>query len=230
MMTYEALDICSEKYFFPETRHNNSAYEFGRTQLGEDRYLTHLFMINAQKRGATGYQSAARCETEGVPSFYSLMKQRRRWLLGSIANNMEMYTDVQLWKRHAFPIFFSSLRQFTGPPIVIFYIQIAKVIIGEESTVFWWYLPAIVILGSSYLFLIANTFRIQHRRIVVFYPALLILLPLFMLFVEIYSCLTLRQQTWGGPRVSSEDSDAETQSKFRHSINHSMRTRTPSLI
>jgi chitin synthase len=44
--------------------------------------------------------TGAFCKTEAVQTFKSLLKQRRRWFLGFITNEVCMLTDIRLWKRY----------------------------------------------------------------------------------------------------------------------------------
>ena len=103
------------------------------------RYLTHLFLLHSNKKGATRYCSGAHCQTEGVRSFYDLLKQRRRWLLGGITNNAEMFTEGKLWRLYPIPMLVAVIMAFAGLPIVLFYIDVAKAILGrqEGSTLEW---------------------------------------------------------------------------------------------
>jgi hypothetical protein len=67
------------------------------------------------------------------------MKQRRRWLLGGITNNAEMFTEGKLWMLYPVPMLVAVIMAFAGLPIVLFYIDVAKAILGrQEGGTFEW--------------------------------------------------------------------------------------------
>lgn len=59
-------------------------------------------MIAAEKPYQIGMSTGAFCKTEAVQDFKSLLKQRRRWFLGFITNEVCMLTDIRLWLRYPF--------------------------------------------------------------------------------------------------------------------------------
>ena len=71
----------------------DSTFEFCRRKLGEDRYLTHLAM-EAFPAYSIGFIPDAISKTEAPDNFANLLKQRRRWLLGSLANEVYCLTCV----------------------------------------------------------------------------------------------------------------------------------------
>ncbi|CEO98779.1 hypothetical protein PBRA_006893 [Plasmodiophora brassicae] len=75
-------------------------FDFNRTHLGEDRYLTHLLMERCADRYRIGFCPSARCKTEGCDSFRSLLKQRRRWYLGTLMNEVYQLASPILWRQY----------------------------------------------------------------------------------------------------------------------------------
>lgn len=99
ILRFSAFKEMAKYYFADEAEKCEDLFDYGKCHLGEDRWLTHLFMINAQR-----YQiqlcTGAFCKTEAVQTYKSLLKQRRRWFLGFITNEVCMLTDIRLWRRY----------------------------------------------------------------------------------------------------------------------------------
>ena len=90
------------KYYFSDKAENcEDLFDYGKCHLGEDRWLTHLFMLGANHRYQIGMCTNAFCKTESVQTFRSLLKQRRRWFLGFITNEVCMLTDARLWRHYS---------------------------------------------------------------------------------------------------------------------------------
>lgn len=88
-------------YYFADMadRHDNP-FDFGQYHLGEDRFLTHLFMIGARYSHQIGFSTSAFCKTDACATWAALLKQRTRWFKGFITNEAVMLTDWILWKRY----------------------------------------------------------------------------------------------------------------------------------
>ena len=97
MMSWDGFERVSAEYF-DIYNEKDSTFNYARAYLGEDRYLTYLFIKYARIEGATVYQGTAMCETEAVPTLESLIKQRRRWWLARMTNCMSLYSDPVMWR------------------------------------------------------------------------------------------------------------------------------------
>ncbi|RKO86586.1 chitin synthase-domain-containing protein [Blyttiomyces helicus] len=89
MVRSEALRKVAPLYFglkdgnsVAGVRVSHGVYEHCRYYLGEDRFLTHLFMESADGPYRIGFVDNALCKTEAPGTFTTLLKQRRRWFLG----------------------------------------------------------------------------------------------------------------------------------------------------
>lgn len=100
ILRYSAFRNMARFYFSDRAEQCDDLFDYGKTHLGEDRWLTHLFMIGAQRRYQIQMCTSAFCKTEAVQSFRSLLKQRRRWFLGFITNEVCMLTDARLWQKY----------------------------------------------------------------------------------------------------------------------------------
>ena len=83
-----------------------SGYQFHRYHLGEDRYFTHLLMIKPGEKAILKFNPEARCKTEAPDDLWTLLRQRRRWYLGTICNAIADIMTPKLWIN--FPLFLSA--------------------------------------------------------------------------------------------------------------------------
>ena len=112
------------------------------------------------------------------------------------------------------------LAEFASPPAQMLYISLIELFTRNTITCFW-FLPTICVPILSYIFLAIKTTCIKHKKIIIFYPLLRFLLPIFQLSVEFYTFLTFRQRTWGGPRFASKSITENTQLKLRSNTGYS---------
>jgi len=80
MLRFSAFRKVAKFYFADKAEQCEDLFDYGKCHLGEDRWLTHLFMIGAKERYQIQMNTGAFCKTEAVQTFQSLLKQRRRWL------------------------------------------------------------------------------------------------------------------------------------------------------
>jgi chitin synthase len=197
---FESLQSVSEQYF--DEMNASDSFDFARCHLGEDRYFTHLLMEQRSTQYRIGYCSAARCKTEGCDSFYQLLKQRRRWYLGTLANEVHMLCSPLLW--HHVPglltlQIFTSLKN--GP--LFLYVFVSEQVLGRGT---WLTLGiAVLIFGPIWLFVATFGFKIHRRKIAWCYPFVVLLLPIMSALFQLYGIYTLRVRTWGGPRAANEN-------------------------
>jgi len=102
ILRFSAFRSMARFYFEDPTEECLDDFDYGKIHLGEDRYLTHLFMIGAQKPHQIGMSTSAFCKTPAVDRYRDLIKQRRRWFIGFITNEACMLTDLRLWKKYPF--------------------------------------------------------------------------------------------------------------------------------
>ncbi|RMD44524.1 hypothetical protein DV735_g519, partial [Chaetothyriales sp. CBS 134920] len=96
ILRYSAFRNMAKEYFCDKAEQCDDMFDYGKTYLGEDRWLTHIFMLGATQRYQIQMSTSAFCKTEAVRSFRTLLKQRRRWFLGFITNEVCMLTDGRL--------------------------------------------------------------------------------------------------------------------------------------
>ena len=76
MLRFSAFRRMAKYYFADKAEQCEDLFDFAKGHLGEDRWLTHLFMIGAKKRYQIQMCTSAFCKTEAVQTTRSLIKQR----------------------------------------------------------------------------------------------------------------------------------------------------------
>lgn len=102
LLRFSAFRNMARFYFSDRAEECEDLFDYAKTHLGEDRWLTHLFMLGAKGPFQIQLSTSAFCKTEAVQSFRALIKQRRRWFLGFITNEVCMLTDARLWRKYPF--------------------------------------------------------------------------------------------------------------------------------
>ncbi|KAJ3060578.1 hypothetical protein HDU98_003477, partial [Podochytrium sp. JEL0797] len=172
MMRFETLARVAPKYFSSMVA--TDSFDFSRRHLGEDRYLTHLIMEDAPQKYRIGFCSSARCKTEACLSLVSFLKQRRRWYLGTVTNEIYQLTSAKLWTQYPLLNILSAFAAQNNVPLI-------SIVLLEEQLrsdrVVTTYLYVALAYGPIWLFVILFGFRLNRKKIACFYPLTLIALP-----------------------------------------------------
>ncbi|UNI19413.1 Chitin synthase [Purpureocillium takamizusanense] len=209
MLRYSAFRKMAKYYFADKAEECDDLFDFAKCHLGEDRWLTHLFMIGARKRYQIQMCTSAFCKTEAVQTYRSLVKQRRRWFLGFITNEVCMLTDWRLWKKYPILIVVRFMQNTIRTTALLFFIMVLALcttVAKIEN------LPVgfiAVSLGLNWLLMVY--FGAKLRRFKVWmYPLMFVLNPFFNWYYMVYGIFTAGQRTWGGPRADAAAADANT--------------------
>jgi chitin synthase len=209
MLRFSAFRRMAKYYFADKAEQCVDLFDYGKCHLGEDRWLTHLFMIGAKKRYQIQMCTSAFCKTEAVQTLPSLIKQRRRWFLGFITNEVCMMTDVRIWKKYPILALVRFMQNTIRTTALLFFIMVISIITTNKKIKD---LPVEFIaisLGLNWLMMIY--FGAKLRRFKVWlYPMMFVLNPFFNWFYMIYGIFTAGQRTWGGPRADAGAADATT--------------------
>lgn len=204
MVRFEVLERVAGVYF--DSMDASDTYDFNRTHLGEDRYLTHLIMESRPEKYRIGFCPGARCKTEACDNFRSLMKQRRRWYLGTVLNEVYMLTSPTLWKQLPGLNTLVALSALKNGPLFV-YVFLVEVILGRGSGLSLAF--AGLIFLPIWLFVMSFGIRIKRTKIAWFYPILLVVMPILASIFQVYGMMTFRVRTWGGPRAQAAEEDEE---------------------
>ncbi|KAI5286796.1 hypothetical protein KEM52_001865, partial [Ascosphaera acerosa] len=202
ILRFSAFKRMARYYFADKAEQCADLFDFGKCHLGEDRWLTHLFMIGARKRYQIGMCTSAFCKTEAVQTFRSLLKQRRRWFLGFITNEACMLTDVRIWYRYPLLCIVRFMQNTIRTTALLFFIMVISVATTSNRVD---NLPVgfiAVSLGLNYLLMLYFGARLRRFKAWL-YPLMFLLNPFFNWLYMVYGIFTAGQRTWGGPRADA---------------------------
>ncbi|KAJ5291335.1 Fungal chitin synthase [Penicillium angulare] len=209
ILRFSAFRKMAKYYFADKAEQCDDLFDFGKCHLGEDRWLTHLFMIGAKEAYQIQMCTGAFCKTEAVQTFSSLLKQRRRWFLGFITNEVCMITDIRLWKRYPLLCLVRFMQNTIRTTALLFYIMVISLMTTSKRVDD---LPVGFIgvsLGLNYLLMFYFGLCLKRYKAWL-YPLMFLVNPVFNWIYMMYGIFTAGQRTWGGPRVDAAAADAET--------------------
>ncbi|TGO81435.1 hypothetical protein BPOR_1155g00020 [Botrytis porri] len=209
MLRFSAFRRMAKYYFADKAEQCDDLFDYGKCHLGEDRWLTHLFMIGAKKRFQIQMCTSAFCKTEAVQTYQSLIKQRRRWILGFITNEVCMLTDIRIWKRYPILAVVRFMQNTIRTTALLFFIMVLSIITTTKKVQD---LPVGFIgisLGLNWLMMIYFGAKLRRFKIWL-YPLMFIINPFFNWYYMVYGIFTCGQRTWGGPRADAGAADSTT--------------------
>jgi len=206
MLRFSAFRKMAKYYFADKAEQCDDLFDYGKCHLGEDRWLTHLFMIGAKERYQIQMCTGAFCKTEAVQTYKSLLKQRRRWFLGFITNEVCMLTDVRLWKRYPLLCIVRFMQNTIRTTALLFFIMVLSIITTENKIT---NLPVgfiAVSLGLNWLLMLYFGAKLGRFKLWL-YPIMFVINPFFNWAYMVYGIFTAGQRTWGGPRADAAAAD-----------------------
>lgn len=209
MLRFSAFRRMAKYYFADKAEQCEDLFDYGKCHLGEDRWLTHLFMIGAKKRYQIQMCTSAFCKTEAVQTYRSLIKQRRRWFLGFITNEVCMLTDIRIWKRYPILAVVRFMQNTIRTTALLFFIMIISIITTSKKVQD---LPVgfiAISLGLNWVMMIYFGAKLRRFKIWL-YPLMFIINPFFNWYYMVYGIFTAGQRTWGGPRADAGAADSTT--------------------
>ncbi|EFX05839.1 chitin synthase d [Grosmannia clavigera kw1407] len=208
MLRFSAFRRMAKYYFADKAEQCEDLFDFAKCHLGEDRWLTHLFMIGAKKRYQIQMCTSAFCKTEAVQTVRSLVKQRRRWFLGFVTNEVCMLTDWRLWKRYPILVLVRFMQNTIRTTALLFFIMVLALLTTSKRVS---NLPVgfiAVSLGLNWIMMIYFGFKLRRFKIWL-YPLMFVLNPFLNWYYMVYGIFTAGQRTWGGPRADAAAADGD---------------------
>lgn len=209
MLRFSAFRRMAKYYFADKAEQCEDLFDFAKCHLGEDRWLTHLFMIGAKQRYQIQMCTSAFCKTEAVQTYRSLIKQRRRWFLGFITNEVCMLTDWRLWKRYPLLVIVRFMQNTIRTTALLFFIMVLALIstVAKVKDLPVGFIG--VSLGLNWLLMLYFGAKLRRFKIWL-YPLMFVLNPFFNWYYMVYGIFTAGQRTWGGPRADAAAADTNT--------------------
>ncbi|KAF2193224.1 glycosyltransferase family 2 protein [Zopfia rhizophila CBS 207.26] len=209
ILRFSAFRRMAKYYFADKAEQCEDLFDYGKCHLGEDRWLTHLFMIGAKERYQIQMNTGAFCKTEAVQTYRSLLKQRRRWFLGFITNEVCMLTDIRLWKRYTILCLVRFMQNTIRTTALLFFIMVISIITTSQKVK---NLPVgfiAISLGLNWVLMLYFGAKLGRYKIML-YPIMFIVNPFFNWMYMVYGIFTAGQRTWGGPRADAGAADTKT--------------------
>ncbi|KAI9879830.1 MAG: hypothetical protein M1830_006853 [Pleopsidium flavum] len=209
MLRFSAFRKMAKYYFADKAEQCDDLFDYGKCHLGEDRWLTHLFMIGAKEKYQIQLCTGAFCKTEAVQTYRSLLKQRRRWFLGFITNEVCMLTDIRLWRRYPLLCIVRFMQNTIRTTALLFFIMVLSIITTSTKIK---NLPVgfiAVSLGLNWLLMLYFGAKLRRYKIWL-YPIMFVINPFFNWVYMVYGIFTAGQRTWGGPRADAATADPHT--------------------
>ncbi|KAF2760591.1 hypothetical protein EJ05DRAFT_436616, partial [Pseudovirgaria hyperparasitica] len=209
ILRFSAFRKMAKYYFADKAEQCQDLFDYGKCHLGEDRWLTHLFMIGAKERYQIQMNTGAFCKTEAVQEYNSLLKQRRRWFLGFITNEVCMLTDIRLWKRYPLLCLMRFAQNTIRTTALLFFIMVISLMTTSRKIED---LPVGFIgvsLGLNWALMLYFGAKLGRYKIML-YPLMFVVNPFFNWVYMVYGIFTAGQRTWGGPRADAGAADINT--------------------
>lgn len=115
--------------------------------------------------------TGAFCKTEAVQTFKSLLKQRRRWFLGFITNEVCMLTDVRLWRRYPLLLVIRLAQNTIRTTALLFFILVISLLTTSQKI-------TAVSLGLNWVLMIYFAAKLGRYKVVL-YPLMFVVNPAF---------------------------------------------------
>ncbi|KEF55164.1 chitin synthase [Exophiala aquamarina CBS 119918] len=219
LLRFSAFRNMAKFYFSDRAETCEDLFDYAKTHLGEDRWLTHLFMLGAKEAYQIQLSTSAFCKTEAVQTFRSLLKQRRRWFLGFITNEVCMLTDGRLWRKYPMLCLlrFMTINIRTTSMLLLITVVSVSSTSGTLQRLPWEFMC--ISCGLNWILMFYFAVRL-HRWKSVLYPLMFAINPFMNWIFMVYGIFTAGQRTWGGPRVDAGAADAEVtpQQAIEHAI------------
>jgi cellulose synthase/poly-beta-1,6-N-acetylglucosamine synthase-like glycosyltransferase len=201
---YTALEKVADVYF-AEEKDVDTITLYHMRVLGEDRYLTHLIHKTFPKF-SIGFCPHARCKTDPPSSVWKFVQQRRRWLLGSIANEAYMITTPSLWVK--FPILLvykviqTAWRSTTFCQLIIVISAVKSFLEGfTEKDRYVYPLSIGLPLTIAWICALLAGIALKRYKVGILWPFMIITEMFLQVFIDFYALITWRKKSWGGARV-----------------------------
>ncbi|KAF9208770.1 hypothetical protein BGZ59_010445 [Podila verticillata] len=197
---YSAFLKSYDEYFADATI--SDLWDFGRSHLGEDRYLTHLLMTKAARPKMIQFCHRATCKTEPVREWRNLMKQRRRWFLGFLTNEGAFLSDPALWRKYPWLLSFRMIQDIVNGTSMVSYATITAVVTGIQNWSWIWLGLLISYFCINWGLMFVYGFWIGRKKAFL-YPMMFVVGPFVTWFLLVYGVITANERTWGGPRADA---------------------------
>lgn len=212
MIRFEVLAAVSGDYFSDDSRDDcKNTFDYFQKHLGEDRYLTNLLiMMNPKQHGRSTFCSSAKCKTEPVSSLSGLIRQRRRWILGTLPNQLQLITSPKIWT--SMPLLaFEQLLYSIVPGGSLFYVFLIHHISEyfdtsltleiRQSRLIGFLIGLGVAIVPIWIPVVLYSVSRKRLKMIFMFPVLFLVQPFLNMLYAFDAIKTVRKRTWGGVRA-----------------------------
>lgn len=177
---------------------NASLHEYWKERFGDDRYLTQRLIERFGAR-STDIQTDIVSHTQAAIPFTTLIEQRRRWLLGTVATEAAALCNAKFWadcRSQCLYRLYSYAGVETDVRALLMLLVASHLHGGARSFVV---AAVLTLLGLNAATLRSFPSVRQHLSISVYFWSLL-LLPLMNMSTRLYVVGSLWERGWGSTR------------------------------
>jgi len=217
MIKLKTLHEVAPKYFIKFD--NQKCINFHRFHLGEDQYMTFLLTKLTTGLHQVAFVSSATCKTDAPDGFRKLLKQRRRWMLGALPNDVLMIFSRFMWKKFPILTFLRGYMHCSGGTGFSLYVFILFAATGLKFS------PLLVFtfgaIALKYVILFIQSYFMTRTKVFICSLLVYFVSPIFSIVVTMYSVWTWELRSWGGPRTDENESSQLSQVKiFKEGIEY----------
>ncbi|KAI9366904.1 chitin synthase-domain-containing protein [Zopfochytrium polystomum] len=197
---------------------DNSVHGFWRMHLGEDRWLTFLLEMHGSRfpenrqstrgcgKGVVGFCLGARASTEVPNTLKVLIQQRRRWILGMLANEVHNLSTSGLWRCHPLVTFHRALLMagFAGGMIDL--LVVLNLLFWGVSLVAK--VNLLILVTLNWFIVVWAALGTRQAEVIPWFPVYFLGQPILNAFYNVHAVFTMKRKTWGGPRSLMESERA----------------------
>ena len=207
IMKYSFIKKVSDVYFFDGNKYTDNS-DYQRFYLGEDRYLTHLLM--EVESWQLGFCESACCKTYAPDGILELLKQRKRWYLGHLSNDVWMLCSINLWKMYPLLSLFNLFNNIRNVSIYIYLLYFAFLLNMVGTSVIHWFIFIILPTALNFIFIVLYTLKINRKMNIPFYLLFIIFQPIINMVYMYYTIFHINENSWGGVRTVQDKPTIET--------------------
>lgn len=205
MVRYHALKSVAPLYFGWKTMDKLDTFEYSKYYLGEDRYLTSLLLDSSSSKKEISFCEDAMSETVAPSKFSTFMKQRRRWFLGTLANEAQLLTSTTSYTRFPILTIYRLILTSTRSLSLLYYVLIVSIISDHKPI---WALVCAIVIPIAFNWIAVGYYGITLRSYCcLLYPIFHVIFPIYQWIITVYALLTCNKRTWGGPRTTKNKKD-----------------------
>lgn len=190
----EALLAVFDTYVDDASDQTASLYEHWKHTFGDDRHLTQL-LAGRFGHWSTEIHTGTVSETQPALPLRSLLWQRRRWFLGTVATEAAALCKVEFWRSTPF----LSAYRLCIKPVAVRDLQmtlLVLVILQLQLNGIAWILLTVTSSFLMDILVLLSFGAVRYRMNVFMYPFVLLLFPFISSASMIWASMRLSDRRW----------------------------------